>query len=312
VYAGRRPHPAAQLRKNVQAGLRRWLDTRIVERSMATIRVLLAGDDLTLGEFVCPPGDARWRTENDIGDGYHVVFPWTAVHIARRAMPAMVATPNHAVLYSPRLRFHRRHLTTVGDHCLFAVLSPRLAASLALDAPVGRLPDPVLPPALWLSQRLLAAYLDHPEHDPDVALGFAHALVAAAVRRPPLAMSRAGGQAVEGTKELLAGSPGELIGLERVAGAAHYSRFHLLRAFHARTGYTLHQYHLQLRLRDSVGSVLAGEPLADTALRLGFQGHSHYTARFRRAFGETPSAVRAAAADPAEAPRLIDRLLLAA
>jgi AraC-like DNA-binding protein len=299
------------LRKNVQAGLRPGLDTRIVERSMATIRVLLADDDLTLGEFVCPPGDARWRTENDIGEGYHVVFPWTAVHIARRSMPAMVATPNHAVLYSPGLRFHRRHLTTVGDHCLFAVLSPGLAASLGLEAP-GRLPDPVLSPALWLSQRLLAAYLDHPEHDPDVAMRFAHALVAAAVRRPPPATTRAGGQAVERAKELLAGSPGELIALERVAGAAHYSPFHLLRAFHARTGYTPHQYHLQLRLRDSVGSVLAGSPLADTAFGLGFQGHSHFTARFRRAFGETPSAVRAAAADPAEAPRLIERLLLAA
>lgn len=278
---------------------------------MTTIRVLLADDDLTLGEFVCPPGDDRWRIENDIGDGYHVVFPWTAVHIARRSMPAMVATPNHAVLYSPRLRFHRRHLTTVGDHCLFAVLSPRLAASVGLETP-GRLPDPVLSPALWLSQRLLAAYLDHPEHAPDVAMRFAHALVAAAVRTPPPVTSRAGGQAVERAKELLAGSPDALIALEHLASAAHYSRFHLLRSFHARTGYTLHQYHLQLRLRDSVGPVLAGAPLADTALRLGFQGHSHFTARFRRAFGETPSAVRAAAADPAEAPRLIDRLLLAA
>ena len=279
---------------------------------MATIRVLLADEDLTLGEFVCPPGDARWQTENDIGEGYHVVFPWTPVHIARRSMPAMVATPNHAVLYSPGLRFHRRHLTTVGDHCLFAVLSPRLAASLALEGPAGRLPDPVLSPALWLSQRLLAAYLDHPGHDPAVAMRFAHALVAAAVRRPPPVTSRAGGQGVERAKELLAGSPGELIALERVAGAAHYSRFHLLRAFHARTGYTLHQYHLHLRLRDSVGPVLAGAPLADTALRLGFQGHSHFTSRFRRAFGETPSAVRAAAADPDDTPRLIERLLLAA
>ena len=114
VYAGEARSPAAQMRKNVQAGLRRPPDTRIVERSMATIRVLLAREDLTLGEFVCPPGDARWRTENDIGGGYHVVFPWTPVHIARRSMPAMVATPNHAVLYSPGLRFHRRHLTTVG------------------------------------------------------------------------------------------------------------------------------------------------------------------------------------------------------
>jgi AraC-like DNA-binding protein len=301
-----------QVRKIVQARVRRRLDTRIVERSMTTIRVLLADADLTLGEFVCPPGDDRWRTENDIGEGYHVVFPWTAVHIARRSMPAMVATPNHAVIYSPGLRFHRRPLTTVGDHCLFAVLSQRLAGSLEIQAPAGRLPDPVLSPALWLAQRLLAAYLGHPEHDPAVAMRFAHAMVATTARTPPPVTSQAGGQAVEGAKELLAGSPDALIALEHLAGAAHYSRFHLLRSFHARTGYTLHQYHLQLRLRDSVGPVLAGAPLADIALRLAFQGHSHFTARFRRAFGETPSAVRAAAADPAEAPRLIERLLVAA
>ena len=55
--------------------------------------------------------------------------------------------------------------------------------------------------------------------------------------------------------------------------------------------------------------MLAGVPLADIALALGFQGHSHFTARFRRAFGETPSAVRAAAADATAAPDLIGRLL---
>ena len=80
----------------------------------ATIRTLLETDDLTVGEFVCPPGDWRWHSENDIGEGFHVVFPWTPVQIARRAMPGFVATPNHAVLYPPRLRFHRRDLTSGG------------------------------------------------------------------------------------------------------------------------------------------------------------------------------------------------------
>ena len=74
----------------------------------ATVRTLLASDDVTVGEFVCPPADGRWACENDIGEGFHVVFPWTPVHIARQAMPELVATPNHAVLYPPRLRFHRR------------------------------------------------------------------------------------------------------------------------------------------------------------------------------------------------------------
>src|SRR5947207_2443667 len=133
----------------------------------ATVRTLLTTDDVTVGEFVCPPADGRWARENDIGEGFHVVFPWTPVHIARRAMPALVATPNHAVLYPPRLRFHRRSMTSEGDHCLFVVLNPSLCERLGLPPhPPG---DPALPPAVWLAQRLLAAYLRLPGHDPELA-----------------------------------------------------------------------------------------------------------------------------------------------
>jgi AraC family transcriptional regulator len=273
------------------------------------VRMLLSGGDVAVGEFVCPPADGRWRRENDIGEGFHVVFPWIPVHIARQEMPALVATPNHAVLYPPRLRFHRRHLTNEGDHCLFVVLGPEMCERLGLaTGPPG---DPALTPSVWLAQRLLAAYLCRPGHDPDLAERLARDLVATALRPTPPSASGAGGGAVERTKELMACSTGRLVPLERVAREAHYSRFHLLRTFHARTGYTLHQYHLHLRLRRSLGPLLGGTPVAEIALELGFQGHSHFTARFRRAFGETPSAVRAIAADQAALPGLVGRLLAA-
>jgi AraC-like DNA-binding protein len=274
----------------------------------ATVHTLLAAGDVSVGEFVCPPADGRWRCENDIGEGFHVVFPWTPVHITRRAMPALVATPNHAVLYPPRLRFHRRDLTSEGDHCLFVVLGPAMCDRLGVRPdPTG---DPPLPPTVWLAQRLLAAYLCRPGHDTALAEQLVRHLVSAALRPAPPCASGAGGSAVERTKELMARSTGRLVPLDRIAHEAHYSRFHLLRAFHARTGYTLHQYHLHLRLRRSLGPLLAGAPLADIALELGFQGHSHFTARFRRAFGETPSAVRAIAADPVALPDLVGRLLV--
>jgi AraC-like DNA-binding protein len=298
--------------KNVQAGAHERANTQPVDSGRATISLLLEDGDLTVGEFTCPLPDARWRSENDIGEGFHVVFPWTPVHITRRSMPGMVATPNHAVLYPPRLRFHRRHLTGVGDHCLFAILSPRLCAALDLPQQDARLADPALTPRVWLAQRLLAAYLAQPGHDAALAGRLARALLAAAVRPRQSSPTRAAGPAVERTKELMATSTGELLPLERLAREAHYSRFHLLRAFHARTGYTVHQYHLQLRLRQSLGPVLDGAPLADVAFQLGFQGHSHFTARFHRAFGETPSGVRAAATGLESGPALVQRLLDAA
>jgi len=275
--------------------------------AQATVRTLLTTADVTVGEFVCPPADDRWARENDIGEGFHVVFPWTPVHIARRAMPELVATPNHAVLYPPHLRFHRRQLTSEGDHCLFVVPGPGMCEQLGLRP--GRAGDPALPPTVWLAQRLLAAYLCRPGYDAPLAQRLAHDLLVTTLRPSPAAASGAGGGAVEHTKEIMARSPGRLLPLERIAREAHYSRFHLLRAFHARTGYTMHQYHLHLRLRRSLGPLLAGVAVADIALELGFQGHSHFTARFRRAFGETPSAVRAVAADATALPDLVRRLL---
>lgn len=274
----------------------------------ATIRILHRDDELQLGEFTCPTGDRRWRDENDIGEGFHVVFPWTPVQISRRSMPSLVATPNHAVLYSPRLRFHRRYLSSDGDHCLFAVLAPSMCARLGLDG--GRsLVDPVLSPSLWLAQRVLAEHLRHPDHDPALAAHLGRRLVEGALASVPHCSGTPAGPAVEQTKELMALSTERLLPLDVIARQAHYSRFHLLRSFHARTGYTLHQYHLQLRLRRSVDMVLAGVPLADIAHHLGFQGHSHFTSRFKRSFGWTPSALRSIVAGEGDVARVVSALL---
>jgi AraC-like DNA-binding protein len=297
-----------QERDSPQPGCRQYACLMSAE---ATIRILHRDDELQLGEFTCPPADRRWRDENDIGEGFHVVFPWTPVQISRRAMPSLVATPNHAVLYSPRLRFHRRYLTNEGDHCLFAVLSPSLCTRLGLGGG-GSLVDPVLSPSLWLAQRVLAEYLRRPDHDPEAAGHLGRRLVESALASVPYCSGAPAGHAVEQTKELMALSPGRLLPLDLVARQAHYSRFHLLRSFHARTGYTLHQYHLQLRLRRSVDMVLAGVPLADIAHHLGFQGHSHFTARFRRSFGWTPSGLRTIVASQGDVPDVVSALLPAA
>lgn len=274
--------------------------------------MLLRDGDLAVGEFVCPPGDWRWDGENDIGDDFHLVFPWMPVHIARASLPGMVATPNHAVLYPPGLRFRRRNLTGQGDHCLFAVLSPTMCSRLGLADQPEHLFDPVLAPTVWLGQRLLAEYLSRPGHDAEVAGQIARMVIVAAVANRPASSGHAARGAVDQAMELMAASPGRLLPLAQIARGAHYSRFHLLRAFHDRTGYTLHQYHLQLRLRRSVDLVIAGAPLADIAHSFGFQGHSHFTARFHRAFGETPSALRTAVDAGDTVPELIGRLLTAA
>ncbi|MGH3113830.1 MAG: helix-turn-helix domain-containing protein [Gaiellaceae bacterium] len=75
----------------------------------------------------------------------------------------------------------------------------------------------------------------------------------------------------------------------------HSSPFHLARVFRERTGFSIHGYRNQLRLRSSLDGLF--EPDVDLALlarRLGYSSHSHFTDSFRRAFGAPPSAVRRA------------------
>lgn len=66
--------------------------------------------------------------------------------------------------------------------------------------------------------------------------------------------------------------------------------------FRQRTGWSLHAYRDQLRLRHAVEWVLDGtRRLTDVALELGYASHSHFTDRFRASYGFAPTELRARA-----------------
>ena len=101
---------------------------------------------------------------------------------------------------------------------------------------------------------------------------------------------------VEETKRFLAMHAVDRPSLDEVARAVNVSPFHLHRVFRETTGTTIRVYLEQLRLRTGLERVLDGEDdLAGLAHELGFSSHSHFTDRFHRSFGRTPSEVRASA-----------------
>ena len=77
-----------------------------------------------------------------------------------------------------------------------------------------------------------------------------------------------------------------------IAKVLETSAFHACRVFRSRTGYTLHGYLTEQRLRRALTRLEEGRDLRELAARLGFANHSHFTAHFRRAFGVTPSEFR--------------------
>jgi AraC family transcriptional regulator len=71
------------------------------------------------------------------------------------------------------------------------------------------------------------------------------------------------------------------------------SPFHLCHIFRQMVGTSIYDYVLHERLAHTLDAVLdGGDDLTAIALDAGFASHSHFTARFRRFFGCTPTALR--------------------
>ena len=241
---------------------------------------------LRVGVFRCPPGDALWHEVNDnIGERPHVIFPGTAVGLVRRGV-RLTATPNDVVFYRPFETYERSLRDARGDVCLF--IAPEELDVPA--APLGRADA-----ESFLLARRLATRL----HDPDALFveETAAELVARATRgplrgsgrRPATRRERA--ELAEAAKDLLLARLAEPLSLGGLAGDLHVSPFHLTRVFREQTGRTLTAYLHDLRLRAAVDRI--GEAsLSRLAADLGYSSASHFTGRFRSAFGVPPCQLR--------------------
>ena len=100
--------------------------------------------------------------------------------------------------------------------------------------------------------------------------------------------------AVERAKAFLGANFRNKVLLADVARAAGLSPFSLARAFPAATGVTLHQYLIALRHAAALDDIAEGaSDLSRVAVDAGFAHHSHLTKTFAKAFGATPSRLRA-------------------
>jgi AraC-like DNA-binding protein len=116
----------------------------------------------------------------------------------------------------------------------------------------------------------------------------------AGVRRGPRqATRREHAAVVEDAKDAITSRFTERVSVHDVAAAVHVSPYHLSRVFKRRTGFALHEYVDQLRVRTALDRILEGhDDLAALADELGFAGPSHLGTNFRRAFGVPPSRAR--------------------
>jgi AraC-like DNA-binding protein len=103
-------------------------------------------------------------------------------------------------------------------------------------------------------------------------------------------------RALRRVRDTMHGEMAEPLTVARLAAAAELGRFRLIRAFRRRFGLPPSVYLRTLRLEAAKRLLAEGDAPAAVAATVGFADQSHLNRLFKRAYGLTPGAYRAALA----------------
>lgn len=262
-----------------------------------------------IGRWRCPADHPHFVDSGPSSDALFV-FPREGVWIEHEGRDAFVADANTVTYYNRGQRYRRRKISWRGDACeWFAVAPETIAETLAAHEPaaIDRPRDPFpfthgpSDPDSYLRQRTVFHHVSK-ERRPDrlfveeaviSILADVTALAYARQQPKPARPRRREVDVIEAARDVIARRFKENVSLSDIAREVESSVFHLARVFRSRTGFSLHTYRNQLRLRSALERLREpGVDLTAIALDLGFSSHSHFTETFRRAFGKTPSLVR--------------------
>lgn len=273
--------------------------------------VVFASPLVRVGRWRCPADHPHFTDSGPASDALFV-FPREGVWIRHDGGEPFVADANTVTYYNQGQCYTRRKLSVRGDQCeWFAVAPDAIAETLSAHEPeaIDRVDQPFRfthgpsDPESYLRQRLVFQHVSA-ERNADrlfveeavlSILGDVTKLAYArqGVRQAARARQRRDVDLVEAARDVIARNFKDNLSLSDIASEVNASVFHLARIFKARTGFSLHAYRNQLRLREALERLAEpGVDLIDIALDLGFSSHSHFTETFRRSFGKTPSVVR--------------------
>jgi AraC family transcriptional regulator len=274
--------------------------------------VLYQSPLLRIGRWRCPATHPCFHDSGPVSETLFV-FPRESVRIQHDGAAPFVADANTVTYYNAGQGYRRSRLSPWGDRCEWFAFSPAIVAeSLATHEPAAR-DRPERPfrfshgPAdaeSYLRQRLVFEHVSL-ERVPD-RLFVEETMCDVLTRVTAIAYGRFGVMArrrqestrrevdvAEAARDVIARRYRQHLSLDDIARSAGASVFHLARVFRKRTGFSLHQYRNQLRLRVALEQLEdAKTELSTLALDLGFSSHSHFTETFRRTFGRTPSSLR--------------------
>lgn len=292
--------------------------------SLLPIETLFFQSDIVcIGTLRCPPEHPLFGDSGPVRNQVFV-FPRQSLLIEHDAGVApFVAGPNVTPLYNAGQAYRRRSVEPrTGVASDWFAVAPDVVLEMARryhpevesrpEKPFS-VPFVPSPPELYARQRRIfdEARLgagDRVKTEEEVVGLLDTILELATARQRTLRLPRNRRQYVEHAKTILARPLDQPASLRSIARHAGVSVYYLCKIFRHDTGFTIHEYRQQLRLRRALDEVLSSHDLLETALQLGFNSHSHFTYAFRKAFGVTPSEFRKARV----LPRAVERSLRAA
>jgi AraC-like DNA-binding protein len=276
-----------------------------------TRHTLHQGPLLHIGCACCRPQDKACGAEEQAA-GDTLGLPLNGVFVKHHGGGAdVVAASGQGLFFNAGEPYRVSHPAGGSDDCLTLELAPAVQRELlgrydAAAAERERKPfgatHAALPAELMLQRQLLWRALRSGVPAVEIeeralelfgrVLGASRPLGRSSVDGRPQARRRRAEQA-RAAAVALAAQPEQDWSLDALSQRVHSSPFHLARSFRGELGEPVHQYLLRMRLNRALEAVLdSGEPLTDLALRLGFATPSHFSAAFRRHYGQTPTALR--------------------
>ena len=265
---------------------------------------LIATDTLTVWDVICP-GTHRQASGEEAADTTHFVFPYQGVYLQHVGRSLSVAEPNAVVVINDDEPYRVSHPVGGGDSSLSIWIDAETLLELAptdyLRAP-GRAAFkqsrlPIDPPAQALAAQLRHSLknesFDHLEAETRTLTLFRRTL---GERGPRIVRGSAARQKLVDLAKLVVSSDlGRRWTLAEIAAHIGVSPVYLTHVFQQVEGIPLYRYQLRLRLARALDLLKDYTSVTDLAFDLGFSSHSHFSAAFKQAYGQTPSAFRRAA-----------------
>lgn len=241
---------------------------------------------------------------------HHLVLPRSPLYILQDGVAPFVADPVMVTFHNPGVPYRRAAIAGRDDDCDYVVLREDVLEEIAHMPGRTRFSryrfgssQCVLPPRSFLAAHLMFDAARRNACAPlaleEAALSFAAIAIAGsrgqrvAPGRVPQVRTASGAvrfDPVARAKRYLVESPPTARTLAATARAAYVSPYHLTRLFRARTGLSLHQYSMALRMRSALHKLPAYQGhLATLAAELGFSDLAHLSRLFARAFGVSPA-----------------------